>query len=266
MADDVDDATLTAFADGRLAGAEAGRVAAAVAADPVLAARVAALAAAAGSVRALYAPLAGEPVPPALEAAVRAAARAAAEGPAATARPALPVRPPAPAPHRRTSPTHRPRHRLPRLMPAAAAASLALVLGAAGGFVLGARVGDPGAAAAVTVGGPPPVEFVRALERLPTGAELALDGRGRIRALGTFRDGAGAICREFEFDRSEAVVAVACRQDGGWRVEFAVNAPLPPEGFVPASSAAAFDAYFEAVADGGFLPPEEEAALLWAAH
>jgi len=107
-----------------------------------------------------------------------------------------------------------------------------------------------------------------ALERAPSGT--AGDG---LTLIGTFRDGTGRPCREFEAaDRAGGVVTrgIACRSGaGGWTTIAAFSGtdpaePSPAEGFIPAGGAGAgnLDAVLDRIGAGMTLAPDAEAVLL----
>lgn len=233
------DELLVAFVDGALDEPLRSEVAAAVASDPSLQARADAFAEAGRLVRDLHAPLASVPVPRAL------AERVAAMG------------------ARDRGPTvvdlaSRRARRGGGFLPVALAAGLAALVIGPVGFWLGMERSEP-AGLAVTALAPAPI--ADALGRLAAGEETAVDGAGRMRAIVTFKDAAGALCREFEVDGTIATTAVACRENDGWRVTFAVEAPLVG-GYAPASSNAALDAYLDAIGAGAPLTEEEEKSEL----
>jgi hypothetical protein len=246
-----DDETLMAFADGALDDETSAAVEAALALDPTLAERVAALADARVSVRELYAPLAEVPVPAALAGRIEAMAAAR----------QTPVPPPAPASidlaERRAA-----RSRTAMAWPLALAASVGAILAGPIGWLVR---GESAPAANVVVGAAVPPALGRALDTVPSGREIALAGTDRVRAIATFEDADGTLCREFEIDRDHAVVAVACRAEDSWRVAFSVEAPLA-DGYAPASSIAALDAWMDAVSAGQPMSPDEEAAALSEDH
>lgn len=235
-----DDETLMAFADGRTDPATSAAIETALETDAALADRVAAFVDSRNGVRDLYAPLADLPVPPDLEARVRAMAAAA----------AAPGDRVVPFPPRRTA------RRPAWFVPAAAAAALAAVVAGPAGFLLA-----PGAGTAdVAVGADLPADLAGVVATAASGAEAPIED-GRLRVIATFRDAAGQLCREIEVDRRSALVAVTCRSGETWRTVFAVEAPLDG-GYAPASSMAALDAWLVAVDAGEPLEPADEAAAL----
>lgn len=242
MTPEIDDETLMAYADGELEPAAAASVERALAADPRLAARVDLFRrtreAVALDARRAPAP----PVPEALVARVR---ELAADAPATPAPNVLPFRAAPPAP----------RWQLPL------AASIALAIGLGAGFLAGrdrvpvsglqiAALADPAVGTALGI--------VRSGERT-----MLADG-SEIEAIASFRGRDGELCREFEHGRTgRTVVAVACREAGGWNVRFAVATPAAPgTGYAPASSLETLDAYLTSTEAGQPLSPEEEAAAL----
>jgi anti-sigma factor RsiW len=104
-----------------------------------------------------------------------------------------------------------------------------------------------------------------ALGQVASGEETVLAGStDRIRAVATFRDGTGSLCREFEIDSANrsTVISVACHSDNGWAVNFAVVAPARDGGYAPASSTEALDSYLAATGAHEPLSREDEAAAL----
>ncbi|WP_235981513.1 anti-sigma factor family protein [Methylobrevis albus] len=246
-----DDETLTAFADGRLDPATAAEIERALETDAALAEHVAALMESGDAVKALYAPLADEPVPPALAARV-ADMIAAAEAREAAGAGVVAVRP------RRRAPAG-------GFWPMAAAAAVAAIIAGPAGYLLsgpGAAPGPGSSMAALAIGAPLPTELAGLLGSVPAGEERQV-GDGRLRLIASFRDAGGALCREFELDERSAVVAVACRAAAeDWQITFAVNTPIAEEGFAPASSLASLDAYLEAISAEPPMAPDEERAAL----
>lgn len=112
------------------------------------------------------------------------------------------------------------------------AASLALAIGIAAGFLFGSQPGqgpDELALGAVPGGS----QLHRLLEDTPSGQILEINGRGgsarRHTVVGTFRDRHARPCREVEVlppdtDQQPLAAGVACRRaEGGWVVEGAVR-------------------------------------------
>lgn len=201
----VSDETLTAYADGELDAEEAARVRAAVAADPALARRLAALGEAREAARAAFADVAREPVPAALIASVLAAD---ASGP----------------PPRRAANTNVRRT-------AAIAASVALVVGGMLGALLApspTRMAHP-----LDPLGPATPMLARALDAAGSGQEVAFMG-GMIRLLASYPTDRGP-CRSFAVESATPVTALACREGDVWRTRIAVARPITADGFTPAS-------------------------------
>jgi hypothetical protein len=238
-----DDETLMAFADGMLDDPLLSEIADAVEKDPDLAERVAGLARARDLVRDLHAPLGDMPVPRSLAGAVAAAVAA-----SRAADPRV-----VPLDRRR-----RPSAPVARFWPMAAAAAVAALIAGPVGFML---AGPPAPPSALAVGQPVPTPYADALAALSSGLTEDLGAAGRLRTIATFQDASGQLCREFEVDRTNALVAVACRADADWRVTFAVEAALA-DGYAPASSMAALEAYLGAIDAGDPMSIEAEAAAL----
>ena len=225
----VTDEMLMALSDGALEEPEAGRVAALVAADPALAARLAALRAGGEAARRAYAGVAEEPVPHRLLAAVL-AADAAAAPPPAPANPPLWRRPAA----------------------AAAIVALAAALGAIGGRLSapdrGSDLATPTPLLAAALSG------AASGETLTTATEAAT-------VLATYRMENGTICRAFATGGTDPASGIACRAGSAWRIAALVRRE-GGDGFRPASG---LDPALEAVLDrrgaGAPLGAAEEAAL-----
>lgn len=247
MTREIDDETLMAYADGELEPDAAARVARAVQFDERLAARVALFRRTRETVAADAREHPAEPAPPALVAKVRTLAeREAQAGPATNVRalraPAAPAR------------TMR-RWRLP------AAASIALAVGLGAGFLAGR---DRAAAPGLQIPTLEEAVLASALTSVASGERTGLPNGAEIAAIASFLGGEGELCREFEYERTDsAVLAVACRDDGHWRVRFAMSGPATPEsGYAPASSLETLDAYLSSIGAGQPLSPEDEAAAL----
>lgn len=142
---------------------------------------------------------------------------------------------------------------------AAAAASVAAVIGLAAGYWLANPQADRGLALAA-VGDP---ALRSALASTPSGQELPLGG-DRFRAIATVRDASRTLCREFEIDRTggPTEMAVACRESGVWMVRMAVAAPAADGGYAPASSVEALDAYIASIDASPPLGLDEEKRAL----
>ena len=151
----------------------------------------------------------------------------------------------------------------PSWLPAAVAASVALVVG----LGIGGLIERPMQPVIAALGNAPldgPLHA--ALEALPSGT---VSDAG-VQPMLSFFDGAGRACREFEVLGElpeELEFGIACRgETGHWHVEIVVAAPEVepgPEGYAPASGPGgdALDAMLDALGAGPALPPDEEAAL-----
>jgi anti-sigma factor RsiW len=247
-----DDRTLMAFADGELDDETAAAIEQAMATDDDLAGRVALFLDTRIQAKDALRPLVDEPVPEALSRSVRrmadeARSRSETAAPAATIATAARTRPPV--------------ARRPWLMPLAA--SLAAIVFGLGGYLIGA--GDGSAPQGFAVAGLGSPALSEALGQVPSGQEAVLaNSGGRLRAVASFRDAGGVLCREFEVDTAadSSVVSVACREDDAWSVRFAVVAPVRDGGYAPASSMEALDAYLASAGAHEPLSPADEAAAL----
>ena len=239
------DETLMAYADGELDGATAARVAAAAEHDPNLGARIDSFRRSRELVREAIAPAAEAPVPPRLLAAVERAAQS-----SNTAGTVTPLRSTAGGRTARAATTsRRARWALPL------AASLALLVGAGGGFILGRGVGPGGSEPAVAFAG---VEWRSVLDRAAAGTRTDADGV-TVDMVGSFRRADGGLCREFRVERAGdgAFVAIACHGEGGWRPDLIVRT-ADGDAYVPASAQATLDARVDALGGGPFLDAAAE--------
>ncbi|MEM1048587.1 MAG: anti-sigma factor [Pseudomonadota bacterium] len=145
------------------------------------------------------------------------------------------------------------------------AACLALVIGATGGLLVGGS--DSGGTSPLQIAGFDQPGLIAALNSVRSGDETTLgEGGDRFRAIASYRDEAGTFCREFEIDleTQSTTVAVACRPQDTWNVQFTVVAGQNTEGYAPASSMESLEAYLNAVGAGEALSVEDEATLLQA--
>ena len=251
--DGYSDETLMAFADGELDAAMSAEIERAITRDDALAARVAMFAETRSGARDALAPLLDEPVPAELAARIDTLVAGAKQDADETVvaleppRPAATAQPPAPA-----------QWRLPL------AASIALIAGGAIGYVLGTS-GEPAVDGLVSANLAQP-GIIAALESVASGAESTLPGGDRFRAIASYADVDGTLCREFEVDHAPAstVVAVACRPDSAWTLQFTVARSGNADGYAPASSLEALEAYLNAVDAGEPMSPEDEAKALQA--
>ncbi len=141
------------------------------------------------------------------------------------------------------------------------AASIALVAGGLIGYVAAtSTVDEAGQIAAVNLDRP---EIANALTSVTSGEERPI-GDDRFRAIATYTEPDGSLCREFEVDHADrsTVVAVACRENEGWALQFTVVAGRASTGYAPASSLEALDAYLTAVDASAPLSVDAEAAAL----
>ncbi len=234
----ITDDMLSAYLDGELSPEERARVAAALAADPALAARLEALDAATRRFADAICETDAAPMPAGVEDLLR--------------------------PKADNVVSFRPRKReQPKwAAPAAMAASLLALVVAAGVFSNG-----PGGANESLLIAAGPVDRAsalhRALDRTPS-AENAAIGKARISPVATFRIASGDLCREFVASQDkDAVRAVACREDRQWTVKIAATEAAIAGGYQPASGpAAAISAYVDSAIEGDALGPDKERALI----
>jgi len=240
------DETIMRFADGELDEASSAAIEEAMQTDEDLVRRVEMFMTTRVQARDAFAPLIEEPVPAELRASVEAMVRT------ATSRDADIVD----LYSRRRAPT--PANDWVRL---AAAACLAGVLGGAAGYFFAGTGGSP---AGLTMAGLDPAALSPLLNTVVSGNEAQMANVGRFRAIATFRDQADKVCREFEVDQAsgETVISVACHVDGQWVARFAVAAAGTDNGYAPASSTEALDAYLSAIDAGQPLAAADEQAAL----
>lgn len=247
------DEMLMRFADGELDADEMALVEKAMETDDELVARVAMFIETKAQSQAALKPLLDEPVPEKLKAAVEgmiAARRAddAQAGPATVVQFAARKTPQRPAARQWT-------------LPIAASIAAAVIGAMAGYWAAGGSSPQPaGLSLAGAVDGP----LGEALATVDAGDETELASGRRFRAIATFRDDGQNICREFELDTADrsTLVSVACHSAGAWRVDFVVAAPASEQGYAPASSTEALDAYLSAISAGDPLSAEDEARAL----
>jgi anti-sigma factor RsiW len=252
---ELSDETLMAYADGELDADTARAVAAAAHEDESLAARIALFEATRTRAKTALAPLLDEPVPADLHARIAAMVESEASDDAPAAGTVLPFR-------RRSSVTAAAGARTGGWV-TALAASVALFVGGVIGFYVASTAGDDGPPA-LRVANLDQPGLLEAIRSVPSGEERRLDGGGRFRAIATYRDADGTLCREFEVDGRDTatVVAVACHGGGAWDVPFTVAAGQADGGYAPASSLEALDAYLAAVGAGPPLEPAAEREAL----
>jgi hypothetical protein len=198
--EEAEDEMLMRLADGELAGPDAAALRARIAAEPALAARYALFTGTREAAAAAFAPLAAQPVPDRLLAAVLAADRAARPPDSAKVVP-LPAR------------------RAASWVPLALAASVAALLAAPAGYLLGRSGGEAPMLADPLAGAHGLV--VAALESTPSGSRRSAGG-ATVEPLATHAV-AGGVCRDFRLERADAaLLGIACRAAEGWRLRAGV--------------------------------------------
>ncbi len=243
------DEMLMAYADGALPPEEAAAIAKLAAADSALRERIEMYRASRRLAADALKPLAQEPVPQALEDAVRAMI-AASETARSENEPENVV---AFRPKPRAEPA--PRHWSMRI-----AASVAVLAAAIGGYALGFNSSPGTASSQVAVGAPLPGAIAGILSSQPSGSETMIDG-ARVKIASSVKAQDGTLCREFEIDRlaeKQTSLGVACRAGEGWRLDIAVAAPADQSGYAPASSMSVLDSYFEAIGASEALDADQE--------
>lgn len=144
------------------------------------------------------------------------------------------------------------------------AAGIALLAGGIGGFFAGSGFQEEFASnvqmASIDTPG-----LSEALDAVASGNEIEIgDGKDRFKAIASFRNWDQAFCREFELDRANgsSIVAVACKPEKTWDIQFTVVAGQADSGYAPASSLEVLDAYISSSGSGEPMSAEEEKALL----
>jgi len=247
------DEMLMRFADGELDADEMAVVEQAMDTDEDLVSRVAMFMETKAHAQAALKPLLDEPVPHALQAAVEgmvAAKRTAGRIDHVTEAATV-----VPFHKRRDARLHR-RWALPL-----AASIAAAVVGGLAGYWAGRGNPQEGS---ISLAGTVDRALSDALETIPAGNEAILAKRGRFKVIASFRDGTDSLCREFELDAADSstAIAVACHAVEGWRVSFMVAAPAETDGYAPASSTEALDAYLTAIEAGEPLSADDEIRAL----
>ncbi len=249
-----DDETLMAFADGELDDEMRLAVERAMETDDAIAARVALFAETGALSKQALGPLAAMPVPEALQADVKAMieSEAPASDDASRKDNVIPL-------------ARTPWHASPARWAMPLAASVALVIGGLAGFTIANAPGG-GDVAGLQIAQFDQPGLLDALQAVPSGSEITLSPSGdRLRMIATFRDADDGLCREFEIDRGDrsTFVSVACRLTDTWDVQFAVAAASSSaDGYAPASSLEALDAYLSAIGAGDPLSEADETAAL----
>ncbi|NOZ33456.1 MAG: anti-sigma factor [Alphaproteobacteria bacterium] len=259
------DETLVAFVDGELDAQTRKTVEAALVSDGDIAARVTMFRQTRTRIRQAYAQDDAIPVPAGLKARIKDMVERDASREKDTITSPPEVIPFTPATGSGTSKRKPPAR---WIMPMAAAGAFVAV-GIGGFFAGGAGQSPPQIdlnVAGLNVAGLDQPGIVPALESLASGQIIRIEGTGdRLRTIASYRDPAGSLCREFEVDETghSSVVAVACVQNGIWRVQFSVSSgQISETGYAPASSLEALDAYLLAVGAGAPMSLDEEAAAL----
>ncbi len=249
-----DDETLMAFADGELDAATAAVVEEAIVRDEALRARVEMFTETRAQAKAELRPSPEEPVPAALDAAVREMVEASRKASAAADLPTGNVVS-IDAARRNNGPIRSGAWQLPL------AASLAAAIAAG---VVGYQLGSANGGHAPQLADASRADIVEALWTLQSGQEQPLPDGGRVRVVASFRDNNESLCREYEVNPAtgNSLVAVSCIEDDGWAMRFAVAAPVGGDGYAPASSMDALEAYLSAIDAGPPLSMDEEARAL----
>lgn len=251
-----DDETLMAFADGELDAETAAAIEEAMGTDDALVVRVATFMESRAEASAALKPLIDEPVPEVLTQSVQKMideARRRENAPDdASQQPAadnVVTFQPKAAPRKVSSSWTLP-----------LAASLAAVIVGASGYLAG-KAGAPvsgGMVAAIS----DPV-MTKALATTPSGTDINAGGT-TIKFVSSFRDEAGALCREFELHRvsETSLVSVACRVGQNWDLRLAVAAPAAGQDYIPAGASETVDAYLTTTQAGAPLSEADEKKAL----
>lgn len=257
------DEILMAFADGELDDETTRRVEAALETDDELMARVAMFMETRAAASEALKPALDEPVPDELVRKVRAMAAgvAVADATQPTSETPQAVRENVVAFRPRTD--HPTVARGPSKFLLALAASLLVVVGAGGGYLLGQS--GPGAAGPVQIAGGVDPRLSAILNEAASGAEVAIgEGAGTVRLVSAFQADGGELCREFELSQpgEPGLVSVACRQADAWQTRLAVVRPETAGGYTPASSLETVDAYLTSIGAGQPLDADAEKRAL----
>lgn len=255
------DEILMAFADGELDEETMRRVEAALETDDELMARIAMFMETRAAASEALKPVLDEPVPDELVARVRVMAAAqsdaqrAADAPATGGDNVVAFRRPAD------------QAALPDAGPSrflmAMAASLLVIVGGAGGYLL--RGGGLAETGALQVAGTVGPALAAILDKAASGDEVAVgEGQGTVRLVSAFELGSGQLCREYELARPGApgLVSVACRKASTWETRLAVARPEGEDGYAPASSLETVDAFLTSIGAGQPLDADAEKKAL----
>jgi hypothetical protein len=243
---DVDDETLMAYADNMLDPAARARIEKLVQTNPALTARVRMFQQTSNLTHAALAPLIDVPVPKPLLAAVK--GRMAGKSRNFARNSSLRNIPQIWSPHWRAG------------LSFAVAASVAGLIGATIGYLHAVRATDH-THIAITATLPAPI--VVALNSGSSGGEI-LVGDDKLKLVSTFLASDRSLCRELEYSSQVdgSIVAVACKQGNSWRIQFAVASAPKEDGYAPASSFDAVEAYLSAIGAGPPLAIADENAVL----
>lgn len=256
MKQEFSDEQLMAYADGELEPLQASEIETALAEDELLTDRLALFIESRAGAALAMDPLLKEPVPANLQASIEAMI---ADSEADQADRSATTNPPNVV----AFPT-----RLRRLLPSyemAAAASIALIVGGVVGFSLSGTTNSPdNVVIASSLTALSRADVVAAMTSVASGDEIALEDGSRFRAIASFEDENDNLCREVEIDSLDVstVVAVACAENAIWNIRFTVVAASVENGYAPASSLEALDAYLQAVGAGDPLSDEAEQSAL----
>lgn len=144
----------------------------------------------------------------------------------------------------------------------ALAACLAGVVAGLGGYLAGGR-GPASVGTTIAVGTTLPSALVAVLRDRPSGAAAAIAEGATVRLVASFRDGGGALCREFDLERpAGTTTAVTCLRDGDFRLLFAVAGGSGGAGYAPAAASEAVETFLAGLEAGAVLSPEAEQAAL----
>jgi len=269
--DAVPDEDLMAYADGALPPAERARIEALLASDPSLQARLQPLVLARAGMKAIFGPMAREPVPPRLITAIQSF------DPSGSASVSAPARKGWIEIFLSIGETLLLENA--RLLPVAAF-SLAFLTAATTFWLLtkpseAPRTADTQLIALDESGRHAVGDLAAALDTAPSGKALAAEAPESITPVLSFRSNDGRYCRQYKI-QSKALgqtAGLACRsdetngRDGTWRVvvhsESSPHAAQPGE-FRPASGSGspAVDAAVNALIEGDVLEPSDEAELI----
>jgi hypothetical protein len=238
-----DDDALSALLDGALPTDETARLRARLEREPALRARLAAMERANRAVQDAFRDVVDEPLPERVLDLLRA--------------------PQTPAANVVDLDERRARRALPAWLPQAVAAGIALAIGLGLGFGLGQRSEQTAAGLLASTGPVAPSSALHELlESVPSGEARALDG-ATAEARFTFRTQGGDWCRELAVSSGAARnAAVACRRDGGWRIELVGVEAAGGDVYRPASGDTPLREAVDALIDGEPLEPDAERALV----